>query len=67
MSLPERILPGNVFEEIVHNDRLIGGINRESSLAAREIYSSFVQGDLYLTDDVTAALCKLMENTYRDV
>ncbi|GFP34435.1 UDP-N-acetyl-D-mannosaminuronic acid dehydrogenase [Candidatus Hakubella thermalkaliphila] len=64
---PERILPGNVFEEIVHNDRLIGGINRESSLAAREIYSSFVQGDLYLTDDVTAALCKLMENTYRDV
>ncbi|MBT9169936.1 MAG: UDP-N-acetyl-D-mannosamine dehydrogenase [Actinobacteria bacterium] len=64
---PERILPGNVFEEIVHNDRLIGGINQESSLAAREIYSSFVQGDLYLTDDVTAALCKLMENTYRDV
>ncbi|GFP19655.1 UDP-N-acetyl-D-mannosaminuronic acid dehydrogenase [Candidatus Hakubella thermalkaliphila] len=64
---PERILPGNVFEEIVHNDRLIGGINRKSSLAAREIYSSFVQGDLYLTDDVTAALCKLMENTYRDV
>lgn len=64
---PERILPGNVFEEIVHNDRLIGGINRESSLAAREIYSSFVKGDLYLTDDVTAALCKLMENTYRDV
>lgn len=64
---PERILPGNVFEEIVHNDRVIGGINRESSLAAREIYSSFVQGDLYLTDDVTAALCKLMENTYRDV
>jgi UDP-N-acetyl-D-mannosaminuronic acid dehydrogenase len=64
---PERILPGNIFEEIVHNDRVIGGIDQESSLAAREIYSSFVKGDLYLTDDVTAELCKLMENTYRDV
>ncbi|MCL0035149.1 nucleotide sugar dehydrogenase [Thermodesulfovibrionales bacterium] len=64
---PERILPGNIFYEIVHNDRIIGGINERSSIAAKEIYSSFVKGNLYLTDDITAELCKLMENTYRDV
>lgn len=64
---PERILPGNIFHEIVSNDRVIGGVNRESALAAREIYASFVQGQLWLTDDVTAELCKLMENTYRDI
>ncbi|GFP32876.1 UDP-N-acetyl-D-mannosaminuronic acid dehydrogenase, partial [Candidatus Hakubella thermalkaliphila] len=63
----ERILPGNLFYEMVHNDRVIGGINEASGQAAREIYQSFVMGDLYLTDDVTAELCKLMENTYRDV
>ena len=64
---PERILPGKIFYEIVHNDRIIGGTTREASEAAREIYASFVKGNLYLTDDVTAELCKLMENTYRDV
>ncbi len=64
---PERILPGNIFHEIIHNDRIIGGINEKSSYAAKELYSSFVKGNLYLTDDVTAELCKLMENTYRDV
>jgi len=64
---PERILPGNIFYEIVHNHRIIGGINERSSLAAKELYLSFVKGNLYLTDDVTAELCKLMENTYRDV
>jgi len=64
---PERILPGNIFYEIVHNHRIIGGINERSSLAAKELYLSFVKGNLYLTDDVTTELCKLMENTYRDV
>jgi UDP-N-acetyl-D-mannosaminuronic acid dehydrogenase len=64
---PERILPGNIFYEIVHNDRIIGGINERAAFAAKEIYSSFVNGNLYLTDDMTAELCKLMENTYRDV
>jgi len=64
---PERILPGNVFEEIVHNDRVIGGLGNRASQMAREIYASFVKGKLYLTDDVTAELVKLMENTYRDV
>lgn len=64
---PERILPGEVFEEIVHNDRVIGGLDGKSAEMAREIYASFVKGNLYLTDDVTAELVKLMENTYRDV
>ena len=64
---PERILPGSIFHEIIHNDRIIGGVDAASCEAAREIYASFVQGELFLTDDVTAELCKLMENTYRDV
>jgi len=64
---PERILPGNVLHEIVHNDRIIGGVDRASTEAATAIYRSFVKGELIQTDDVTAELCKLMENTYRDV
>ncbi len=64
---PERILPGDAFEEIVHNDRVIGGLDGKAAEKAREIYASFVKGSLYLTDDVTAELVKLMENTYRDV
>jgi UDP-N-acetyl-D-mannosaminuronic acid dehydrogenase len=63
---PERILPGDVFDEIVSNDRIIGGLNDQAAQMAKEIYSSFVKGDLYITDDVTAELVKLMENTYRD-
>jgi UDP-N-acetyl-D-mannosaminuronic acid dehydrogenase len=51
----------------VHNDRIIGGVTPEAAERAREMYASFVQGALLLTDDVTAELCKLMENTYRDV
>ena len=64
---PERILPGDIFEEIVHNDRVIGGLDGKAAEMARDIYASFVKGKLYLTDDVTAELVKLMENTSRDV
>ena len=64
---PERILPGDVFHEIVHNDRVIGAADEKSRTMAAEVYASFVQGELLLTDDVTAELVKLMENTYRDV
>jgi len=64
---PERILPGDILREIVHNDRIIGGVTPESARRARDMYTSFVQGELLETDDVTAELCKLMENTYRDV
>ena len=64
---PERILPGDLFKEIVHNDRVIGGFDEKSAQMAKEIYASFVKGELYITDDVTAELVKLMENTYRDI
>src|SRR5205809_4316056 len=64
---PERILPGNVFEEIVKNDRVIGSISEEDRLRAKVIYGTFVTGRIFLTDDVTAELVKIMENTYRDV
>ena len=64
---PERILPGDIFQEIVHNDRLIGGMDERSTSAAAEVYATFVKGALHRTDDVSAELSKLMENTYRDV
>lgn len=64
---PERILPGAVLKEIIENDRVIGGVNQQSTMMAKEIYASFVTGKLYETNDITAELVKLMENTYRDV
>jgi UDP-N-acetyl-D-mannosaminuronic acid dehydrogenase len=64
---PERILPGDIFREIVENDRLIGGMDEESANAAADIYATFVKGELHRTDDVSAELSKLMENTFRDV
>ena len=64
---PERILPGDIFQEIVHNDRLVGGIDEGSAVAAAEVYEAFVQGELIRTSDLVAELSKLMENTYRDV
>jgi UDP-N-acetyl-D-mannosaminuronic acid dehydrogenase len=64
---PERILPGNVFEEIVHNDRVVGGATPECAEQAAHIYEPFLEGDIYKTDLLSAELCKLMENTYRDI
>jgi len=64
---PERVLPGNILKEAVLNDRIIGGINTESSMRAKELYASFVEGNIYLTDSVTAEMTKLVENTYRDI
>jgi UDP-N-acetyl-D-mannosaminuronic acid dehydrogenase len=64
---PERVLPGNVIYELEHNDRVIGGINSESSEKASEFYSKFVKGTLYRTDSRTAEMCKLIENSSRDV
>jgi UDP-N-acetyl-D-mannosaminuronic acid dehydrogenase len=64
---PERVLPGNSVSELVNNDRIIGGHTAESALQARAIYERFSQGTITLTDDATAELCKLMENTFRDV
>jgi UDP-N-acetyl-D-mannosaminuronic acid dehydrogenase len=64
---PERAIPGNTVREIVLNDRVIGGRDRRSAELAKEIYSCFVKGDLYLTDLRTAEMVKLMENTFRDI
>ncbi len=64
---PERILPGDIFTEIVSGERVIGGIDARSTKAAASIYRTFVKGELHETDDLTAELSKLMENTYRDV
>lgn len=64
---PERVLPGNVLYELVHNDRVIGGINEASTEKAKEFYSHFVKGELHSTNARTAEMCKLTENSSRDV
>ncbi len=64
---PERVLPGNVMYELVHNDRVIGGVNEESTQKATEFYARFVQGKLHATNARTAEMCKLTENASRDV
>lgn len=64
---PERVLPGNVAYELINNDRVIGGINPESTEKAKEFYSKFVKGSLHSTDSRTAEMCKLTENASRDV
>lgn len=64
---PERVLPGKIIEELIHNDRIIGGITPECSKKASEVYGQFVEGELMLTEAKTAELSKCMENTYRDV
>lgn len=64
---PERVLPGNVIYELVHNDRVIGGLTPESTEKAIGFYSQFVQGTLHKTNARTAEMCKLTENSSRDV
>ena len=64
---PERVLPGNVIYELEHNDRVIGGINPESSDKAVEFYATFVKGAMHKTNARTAEMCKLTENSSRDV
>ena len=64
---PERVLPGRILEELVHNDRIIGGVTPECSVKASEVYGQFVEGNLMLTEAKTAELSKCMENTFRDV
>lgn len=64
---PERVLPGNVLHELVHNDRVIGGIDSESTQQACNFYQTFVQGELHPTNARTAEMCKLTENSSRDV
>ena len=64
---PERVLPGNVMYELVHNDRVIGGIDGASTQKAISFYSKYVKGELHATNARTAEMCKLVENSSRDV
>ena len=64
---PERVLPGQILRELVENARVVGGINPESAKAGRDLYATFVKGDIIETDATTAEMVKLMENTTRDV
>lgn len=64
---PERVLPGNVMYELVHNDRVIGGVDEVSTKKAVAFYQQFVKGELHQTNARTAEMCKLTENSSRDV
>ena len=64
---PERVLPGKIIGELVDNDRVIGGYTPDCASQAADLYSTFVRGELLLTDDKTAEMTKLVENAYRDV
>ncbi len=64
---PERILPGRVLEELRTNSRIVGGINEKSSIEVKKVYESIVEGEIFITTSTTAEMCKLMENTFRDV
>ena len=58
---PERATPGKTLYEMVHNDRIIGGLDEESAKRVKELYSSFVKGGIYITNPKTAEFTKLME------
>ena len=64
---PERVLPGNILKEMVNNDRVVGGNSTKSTDAIAEFYKTFVQGKVLKTDSKTAELCKLAENSFRDI
>ena len=64
---PERVLPGNVMYELVNNDRVIGGVDEKSTEKALAFYRQFIKGDLHKTNARTAEMCKLVENSSRDV
>lgn len=64
---PERVLPGKVVEELISNDRIIGGMTKESTRKAQEVYRIFVEGGLLATNSRTAEMAKLTENASRDV
>ena len=64
---PERVLPGKIMTEIVENDRIVGGLTSISTKKAMEFYRLFVSGDIIATDAKTAEMCKLAENSFRDL
>ncbi len=64
---PERVLPGKIMTELVENDRVVGGLTAEATKAVSAFYKTFVRGAVLETDAATAEMCKLTENSYRDV
>ena len=64
---PERVLPGKIMMELVENDRIVGGLNTNSTKAVASFYRTFVNGTVFETNAKTAELCKLTENSFRDV
>lgn len=64
---PERVLPGRIMIELVANDRIVGGITPRAAVMAKDLYNSFCEGTIHLTDAMTAEMAKLVENSYRDV
>jgi UDP-N-acetyl-D-mannosaminuronic acid dehydrogenase len=64
---PERVLPGQILHELVHNNRIVGGVTSACTEAGAEVYATFVQGEIIKTNANTAEMSKLMENTFRDV
>ena len=64
---PERVLPGNIMRELKENDRIVGGVTSEDSRTISNFYRSFTTGNVYETDSKTAEMCKLTENSFRDV
>lgn len=64
---PERVLPGNILHELVYNDRVIGGVDKRSTIKAVQFYKHFIRGTIFPTHARTAELVKLSENTYRDI
>ena len=64
---PERVLPGHILQELVNNDRIVGGMSKRAAAQAIDLYKTFVKGECLVTTARTAELCKLTENAYRDV
>jgi UDP-N-acetyl-D-mannosaminuronic acid dehydrogenase len=64
---PERVLPGNIMTELVENDRIVGGLTSIATRKVLDFYRLFVKGNIYETDAKTAEMCKLAENSYRDI
>ena len=64
---PERVLPGQIMHELIHNNRIVGGVTPACTEAGAKVYETFVQGEIIKTNAKTAEMSKLMENTFRDV
>lgn len=64
---PERVIPGRIMHELIENDRIVGGKDTESARIISNFYRDFVTGEVYETDTKTAEMCKLVENSFRDV